>query len=250
MKVIGLLYLFIFLGLLPAYAQDEVSADEEMARKLNDPLAYIHALLTENDMNISESGSPNTYSIKLQPVWAINFEKAGFSLIPRAVIPINSATRVNPNGSNEQVWGLSDVVFQLWYAPKTSGSWKLGFGPQFSFESRQEAELAGLGNGIGISGVLTGDITPQLALAAIVGNTWSYDGTKSVASIQPFLFYNFPSLPGTYIGYNQAITINWSTPKKSKTIGSTSRKASSRSSMRPAMRSRAVRASSRSPIPK
>jgi hypothetical protein len=43
----------------------------------------------------------------------------------------------------------------------------------------------------------------------VVSNTWSCDGKHSIASIQPFLVYHFKSVPGLYINYQQATTINW-----------------------------------------
>jgi hypothetical protein len=77
-----------------ANAQEPASSDAdaaaEMARKLQDPLANIKALMTDNDINFDtgEDEDEVSYGFQLQPVYAIPFEKQGFNLVNRAVIPI------------------------------------------------------------------------------------------------------------------------------------------------------------------
>lgn len=208
--------LFIGLCLLllmaPAETQAQMSAAEEMARKLADPLANIHAILTENDVFFfdSENGKNRgeTYSFKLTPVWAMDFEKKGFSVIPRAVIPLNGRFRSTTDNFG-RIWGLGDIALQVFVAPKTESAWKWGIGPQFSIKTRNKPQLGGIGNGIGVSGVFVGNLSSQISLALLVGNNWSYDGKHSIASIQPILVYNFKSVSGLYIKYQQATTINW-----------------------------------------
>ena len=69
-----------------AYADDAA----EMARKMQDPLANIKALVTDNDVsfNTGEDEDKTSYGFQLQPVYAIPFEDLGFNLVNRAVIPI------------------------------------------------------------------------------------------------------------------------------------------------------------------
>jgi hypothetical protein len=66
-----------------------VDADE-MARTLQDPLANVKALMTDNDVNFNTGSKDDevSYGFQLQPVYAIPFEKRGFNLVNRAVIPI------------------------------------------------------------------------------------------------------------------------------------------------------------------
>lgn len=210
----GVLFVGLCLMLLvaPAETLAQMSAAEEMARKLADPLANIHAILTENDVFFfdAENGKNRgeTYSFKLTPVWAIDVEDKGYSVIPRAVVPLNGRFRSTAD-SFGRIWGLGDIALQIFVAPKTESAWKWGIGPQFSFETRNKPQLGGIGNGIGVSGVFVGNLSSQISLAVLVSNTWSYDGKHSITSIQPFLVYNFKSVPGLYINYQQATTINW-----------------------------------------
>ena len=63
----------------------------EMARKSQDPLAYISALMTENDFLFKTGDDKTSYSFQLQPVYAFDFPEQGFSFIPRGIIPIIGA---------------------------------------------------------------------------------------------------------------------------------------------------------------
>jgi hypothetical protein len=196
----------------PADSLAQMSSAEELARKLADPLAYIHAILTENDVyffgvkNGKKRGE--IYSFKLTPVWAIDFGEKRFSVIPRAVIPFNGRFRSTAD-SFGRIWGLGDTALQILVTPKTKSTWKWGIGPQFRFKTSNKPQLGGIGNGIGVNGVFVGSLSSQITLAVLVGNTWSYDGKYSIASILPFLSYNFKSVPGLYINYQHATTINW-----------------------------------------
>jgi hypothetical protein len=207
-----LITLFLMLLTAPTVTQAQMSAAEEMARKLADPLADIHAILFENDVFFFDSGNGQKkgehYSFKLSPVWAIDVEDKGYSVIPRAVIPLNGRFRSTIDHVG-RTWGLGDVTLQIFIAPKIESTWKWGIGPQFSFETSRKPQLGGIGYGFGLSGVLVGNLSSQASLAVLVSNVWSLDGKHSIASIHPFLTYYFKSFPGLYINYQQATTINW-----------------------------------------
>ena len=65
------------------------SAATEMARKLQNPLANIKALSTDNAVGFDTGNNGGTsYGVQIQPVYAIDFSDRGFTLIPRAVIPL------------------------------------------------------------------------------------------------------------------------------------------------------------------
>jgi hypothetical protein len=198
-----------------------MSTAEEMARKLANPLANIHAILMENDVFFFDSGNGQKngelYNFKLTPVWTIDLEDKSFSVITRAVIPLNGRFR-STTESLGRIWGLGDTVLQVFYAPKAKSSWKWGIGPQFCFETSSQPQLGGIGNGIGLSGVIHGNLSSRISLDVLVSNTWSFDGKHSIASIRPLLFYYFKSFPGLYINYQQATTINWKAEAKKVTL--------------------------------
>ena len=75
----------IALAALPVTARAQDAA--EMARKLQDPLANIAAVMTDNDV-LFKTGvgdeDETSYSFQIQPVPAFSFDEAGFNLIARA----------------------------------------------------------------------------------------------------------------------------------------------------------------------
>ena len=196
-------------------------AAAEMARKLQNPLASIKAIFTDNTIGFNTGDDDGTsYGFQLQPVYAIDFPDHGFTFIPRAVIPIvglepGTKTPItgedgNPTPSGaSRVWGLGDSVLQFYFAPHTKGKWKWGVGPQFSLATHTDGDLRGADWGAGVAGILVGDITENIAFAGIVANQWSFDGDFNSAMIQPILFYNFDSIPGAYVGYNGVISADW-----------------------------------------
>ena len=184
-----------------------------MARALQDPLANIAALMTENDIYFGTGDDATSAVFQIQPVYALNFD--GYSIIPRGVIPIIGAAPASdlpglgeprpPTGST--AWGLGDIVLQAFWAPQSKGTWKWGVGPQVSLRTRTDSRLGGPGWGAGAAAVLVGEIG-NLSVAFLANNLWGQDGFNTL-TLQPQLFYNVKSLPGFTINYTQPTTVDW-----------------------------------------
>jgi len=202
-----LLFLLIAMGEPAEFLlADEKSGDQsakgggaaEMARKLQDPLANIAALMTDNDILFKTGNDDTSYSCQFQPVYAFDFPEKGFTFLPRAVMPIIGAApesdlprlgEPRPSGGGT-TWGLGDIVTQFFFSPKTKSSWKWGIGPQLSWKTRTDDKVGGPGWGAGAAGVLVGNFTEQLSFAGILNQLWSYDGDFSTMGFQPNLYYN------------------------------------------------------------
>jgi hypothetical protein len=193
----------------------------EMARKLQNPLANIRALMTDNAIGFNTGNDNGTsFGFQLQPVYAIDLPDQGITLLPRGVIPIlglepgtdTPLTGQPVTGGGSSVWGVGDIVLQGFVAPHVESKWKWGVGPQFSLGTATDYRLSGPNWGAGLAGVVTGDITPEISFAGILGNLWSFDGRFNTMTIQPMVYYNIPSMPGAYIAYNAVITIDWEAP--------------------------------------
>ncbi|NKB88505.1 MAG: hypothetical protein GKS06_09815 [Acidobacteria bacterium] len=212
----------------PISAQQEEDADSSpeeaaaaMARALQDPLANIAAIMTDNDIHIGTGNGVATPVFQVQPVYSFNFSK--FSLVTRAVVPIIGlapGAKIPPVGepapeTGSTTWGLGDTSFQMFVAPKSRGSWKWGVGPQLSLKTHTTGDLRGAGWGAGPVGVIVGGFGPNVSFAGILGQLWGQNGF-STTLIQPNVFYNFPGVPGLAIGYNGAITIDHSIEEGSK----------------------------------
>jgi hypothetical protein len=135
------------LMMMPVAAHADAAA--EMARKLQNPLANIKAIMTDNAIGFDTGEDESTsYGFQIQPVYAIDMPDKGFTFIPRAVIPVlglEPGTRVPPIGidgnpspaNGDSVWGLGDSLVQFFFAPYTDSDWKWGIGPQISLATHK-----------------------------------------------------------------------------------------------------------------
>jgi hypothetical protein len=194
---------------------DEGEGAAEMARKLQDPLANIAALMTDNDVNFNTGNDETSYGFQLQPVYAVPLEKAGFNLVNRAVIPIlGMAPQAQkpivgeplPPG-DDRTWGLSDSVLQFFFSPRNDSAWKWGAGPMFSLKTRTDDKLAGPGWGGGPIAVLVGNFSESVSAAFIGGHLWGEQDGFSMSMLQPMIFYNLSNAWNVH--YNNMITYDW-----------------------------------------
>lgn len=194
---------------LPSFAD----AAAEMQKKLQNPLASIKALMTDNVIGFDSGNNDDTsFGFQIQPVYAIDMPNKGFTMIPRAVIPImglEPGTDVpivgQPSGT-ESVWGLVDSIVQLFFAPHTEGKWKWGLGPQVSFPTATKKQLEGPQWGAGVAGVLVGELSEKISFAGILANQWGENDFNTMI-LQPMFFYNVA--PGKSIAYNAVINADW-----------------------------------------
>lgn len=194
-----------------AYAEDEAEA----LKKAQDPLADVKALMTDNTIAFGTADDQTSYGFQLQPVYSIPTGR-GFNFIARGVIPIVGVQEgaglpklgTEPIGGTGRTWGLSDMYLQGFFVPKTESSIKYGFGPQVSLRTRTDSVLGGPGWGGGLAAVVFG-FAGQLAYGGILGHHWGQD-SFSLSTIQPIVFYNMKLFGGSYIGYNNSITYDWS----------------------------------------
>ncbi|MFC2102219.1 hypothetical protein ACFLS7_04420 [Bacteroidota bacterium] len=187
------------------FAQDaSMSNAARMAREAQDPLASISAIQSELSLrfNVGEHHG-NTYAALIQPVYAISSKKINW--IPRAIIPVINTPPAIGKG---QVWGMGDIIAQLFISPKSEGTWKWGAGPQVSLNTHTADEFTGAGWGSGFGGVLVGG-GGNWSTAIIAGHLWGFNGDFSATSLQPMVFYNFPTMPGVSLSYQGMISFNW-----------------------------------------
>jgi hypothetical protein len=199
---------------LTAYAQSS-NDDAEALRKAQDPLADVKALMTDNTIAFGTADDQTSYGFQLQPVYSVPTD-LGFNFIARGIIPIIGAQEgaglpklgSEPVSGSGLTWGISDIMFQGFFVPKTEGSVKFGFGPQVSLRTRTDNVVGGPGWGGGLAGVVFG-FAGKVSYGAILGHHWGEDGFN-LTTVQPIVFYNTDLFGGSYIGYNNSITYDWS----------------------------------------
>lgn len=205
-----------------AWANDDPAEDEDpaaaMARALQDPLASVKMLATDNTIafNSGLEESDVNYNFQFQPVYSIpTSEESRFNYVARAVIPIVGLEPAvvepplgpAPTPRDSSTWGLSDTTLQFFISPKSKGAWKWGIGPQVSLRTHTNERAAGPGWGAGVAGILVGGVGPVSIATIALYHAGTEDDFESFA-VQPMLFYNFESVPGLVVGYNNMITYN------------------------------------------
>ena len=208
--------LALVLVALTSTAAVRAQTDEELAefaRKAQDPLADVKALMTDNTIAFNGGVEESTsYSFQLQPVYSTSGE--AWNTIFRGIVPIagiEPTVVVPPIGPEPRppggsTWGLSDSIVQVFFSPKSDDAWKWGIGPQVSLDTSTTDRLAGAGWGYGAAAVLFGGVG-NLAIGVLGMYHWG-EGDYEVGTIQPILLYNFPNAPGWYLGYNNSLTYN------------------------------------------
>ena len=187
----------------------------EMARKAQDPLGNVQALMSDNTIAFKGGADDDTsYNFQLQPVYSIPNESS-WNMIARAVVPVMGfepgvvypPIGPDPRPPEGSSWGVGDTIAQYFFSPKSDSTWKWGVGPQVSLKTRSSSRQAGPGWGGGAAGVVFGGVG-NWALGAIGMQHWGEEDF-SLGTLQLIAMYNFESKPGVYLGYNNAITYNW-----------------------------------------
>jgi hypothetical protein len=197
-------------------AQDD-AAILEMARKAQDPLGNVKAIMSDNTIAFDggEAGDDTSYGFQIQPVYSIENDTS-MNMILRGIVPIVGvepgtvlpALGPEQRSDKDDQWGLSDSIVQYFFSPKTDGAVKWGVGPQVSLKTRSSDRQAGPGWGGGLAGVIFGGVG-NWSIGAIAMQHWGEEDKFSMATLQGIITYNFESIPGAYLGYNNAMTYNW-----------------------------------------
>lgn len=198
----------------PGAAQEDCDAACQAARKAQDPLAPVTALLTDNTISYGPNSNSTSYNYQLQPVYTFEGDQA--NVILRGLIPYIGV----PDGAGGTDYGFSDTILQVFYVPEVEpGAFKLGYGAQISFDTA-ETGFGGPGNGAGIALVGFG-FAGDLSYGGVLGHLWG-ENSFSVTTIQPIAFYNLETfLGGSYIGYSNTLSYNWDTEDWTIPIGAT-----------------------------
>ena len=203
-----------------ALAEDSADSAAKLAALLQDPLANISAVMTDNTASFKTGPDHNdeAYEFNIQPVYSINFPERNFSVVARAMIPVvgvkagTDLPRLSDDGlaleegeDKGRQWGVSDIVTQFFFAPMGQEGWKFGGGPMISWRTRTDNDVKGAGGGAGPIGVAVGALGP-IDVAVMGGHLWGFDGDFSTSIVQPMLYYNIEAISGAYVAYNATIS--------------------------------------------
>ena len=203
----------LLLFVLDTWAQSDEDL-AEFARKAQDPLGDIRAVMTDN--TIAFGGGPEddtSYSFQIQPVYSLD-TSGNWNMLLRGIVPvigIEPGVVAPPIGPEPRppagsTWGVGDSTVQMFFSPKSDSAWKWGIGPQVSLDTSTSERVAGAGWGYGVAGVIFGGVG-DFAIGAIGMYHWGEDDFE-VGAIQGILLYNFPQAVGYYLGYNNTMNYN------------------------------------------
>jgi len=197
---------------LTAQQPKEGLSDEELAKKLANPVSSLVSLPLQNnsDFGIGENdGSRNTLNV--QPVIPLGLSDK-VNLIIRWVQPIIS--QYNVTGAGEHQFGLGDAVVSAFFSPavvKKGIIW--GLGPVFLVPDGTNEFLTGKKFGTGITGVILTQ-NKGWTIGALLNQAWSVAGSDERPDISqfyilPFISYDWKS--GAGVGISFDMTQNWKT---------------------------------------
>ncbi|WP_281612985.1 hypothetical protein [Flammeovirga sp. SubArs3] len=207
MKNSILLLPFIFI----LFIQKSFAQKDELAAKLQNPLANIVALPIQHNIGV---GSPNyngsTYSMSLQPI--IANEHKHFNLVHRGVFAMSY---LPPTHEKESIVGVSDLNYSFFLSPKKVKKLAWGIGPSIDIPTASN-EMLGTGKwGAGAAVVMVYQ-TPKWTFDMVVRQTFSFGGDSQRDDVQNFVCQALAAYGignGWVINTFPTITANWSAEK-------------------------------------
>lgn len=211
-RCVRLVTLGLLVLALPALARAQGPSNEELAKKLSNPVASLISVPLQNNSDFGigpvDDGFRNTLNI--QPVIPISLT-TDWNLISRTILPVVYQDEIFP-GSADQ-FGFGDTLQSFFLSPKAPGAGGLiwGVGPVLLLPTATDDLLGGGKWGAGPTVVALKQDGP-LTVGILANHVWSFAGDADRADVnqtflQPFLSYTLPS--ATTFTVNTEATYDW-----------------------------------------
>jgi hypothetical protein len=183
-----------------ALAAIPVSADQDMAKQSQNPLATVISVPFENNFYFDLGPSNATaYVLNLKPVYPVNF--GDINLINRFILPVIYSEgqdiddlRQADIGEAGQIsmvtgceFGLGDFTYQAFFGPAKPGKWIWGAGPAFVLPTATEDRYSSDKWSAGPTAVAL-TMPGKWVLGVLGQNVWSFAGDSDAADVNKFLF--------------------------------------------------------------
>lgn len=208
------------LGSTSASAQSQPQADVRptaqseamaaLARAVQNPVADLISLPFQNNTNFNYGPNGHIQNVlNIQPVVPIHLNE-DWNLITRTIVPVISQPAMTPGEGT--TFGLGATQASFFLSPGRPGEviWGAGAVVQAPTTTNQA-----LGSNVWGGGPTFVALTMQgpWVLGGLVNNIWSFGGDPrnryNALTVQPFINYNFPHSPGTYLSFSPIVTANW-----------------------------------------
>jgi hypothetical protein len=200
----------------PALAQGEArpaahnEAMAALARAVQNPVADLISLPFQNNTNFNYGPNGHIQNVlNIQPVIPVNLNE-DWILVSRTILPVISQPEFTPGEGT--TFGLGATQMSLFLSPAKPGEVLWGAG---AVVQAPTITSSALGSRIWGAGPTFVALTMQgpWVLGGLVNNIWSFGGSRddryNTMTLQPFINYNIPGSPGTYVSFSPIVTANW-----------------------------------------
>lgn len=192
-----------------AYAAGE----GDLAKAAQNPIADMISLPFQYNTNLNVGPQKQTQSVlNIQPVYPVKLNPE-WNLVTRTILPVISQPDLGTG--NGRTNGIGDIQFSAFLSPAQPARWIWGAGVIVQAPTATN-DVLGQGKwGLGPTAVaLRIEKGNPWVYGALVNNVWSVGGDHDRRNvnqmlIQPFVNYNFPSIPGRYLSFSPIVTADW-----------------------------------------
>lgn len=199
-----------------SHPQTPPKSNEELARKVENPISDLTSALIENNLNPGAGYSNGLQNVlNLAEFYPVRFND-DFGLVQRAVIPVISQPSQFSGGPSQ--FGLGNIQYQALVTSVNKTGFVFGFGPAVLIPTAYPSQL----------GTNQWSAGPALAAVAVMGDwvggvllnqVWSfttigYNPPVNLGQLQPFVYYNLPS--AWYVASTPVMTVNWKMPRDNR----------------------------------
>lgn len=178
---------------IPGLAMAAEENDEELAKKLANPIASLISLPFQGnyDRGIGPEGKGRRYYLNIQPVIPFDLND-DWNVISRTILPVTSQTNIFPGAGSQ--FGLGNTVQSFFFSPKAVvNGFTWGIGPVASLPTSTNDLLGPTKWGAGPTavGLWQGQ---GWTLGMLANHIWSFAGNSRQADVnatflQPFVAY-------------------------------------------------------------
>lgn len=200
------------------YAATDNGAESDLEKALANPFADLTTLPIQFNYYINTAKNYESRTVmNVQPVFTAPINEH-WVLVNRVIMPMVSASL---NEGADSVSGFSDLIYQGYYVPNTTGPLSFAFGAMISLPTGSDARISSGKFGAGPAAGLVYTID-QITVGGVLYQNWSFAGNPdrkdvNLLTLQPLVTYRLGNQwsvsPVNNITYDQTLEgQQWTVP--------------------------------------